>query len=85
MHANSCYFKEGILMCECDHNTTGQDCGKCKRNYKAKSWRPGNYSPYPMGTANSCTYLTPSYSAGMPCVLEVSPRCLIKKAVQLYA
>ncbi|XP_048469661.1 netrin-G2-like isoform X2 [Rhincodon typus] len=54
MHANSCHFKDGNLMCECEHNTTGQDCGKCRKNYKAKSWRPGSYSPYPMGTANSC-------------------------------
>ncbi|XP_078282249.1 netrin-G2 [Rhinoraja longicauda] len=61
MHANSCHFKEGILMCECDHNTTGQDCGKCKRNYKAKSWRPGNYNPYPMGTANSCVAASSAY------------------------
>ncbi|XP_069743126.1 netrin-G2 isoform X2 [Narcine bancroftii] len=61
MHANSCYFKEGNLMCECDHNTTGQDCGKCKKNYKAKSWRPGSYSPYPMGTANSCVAASSAY------------------------
>ncbi|XP_067825889.1 netrin-G2-like isoform X2 [Heptranchias perlo] len=61
MHANSCHFKEGNLMCECEHNTTGQDCGKCKKNYKAKSWRPGSYSPYPMGTANSCVAASSAY------------------------
>ncbi|XP_062929183.1 netrin-G2-like isoform X4 [Mobula hypostoma] len=61
MHANSCHFKEGSLMCECDHNTTGQDCGKCRKSYKAKSWRPGSYSPYPMGTANSCVAASSAY------------------------
>ncbi|XP_048414988.1 netrin-G2-like isoform X10 [Stegostoma tigrinum] len=61
MHANSCYFKDGNLMCECEHNTTGQDCGKCRKNYKAKSWRPGSYSPYPMGTANSCVAASSAY------------------------
>ncbi|GCC30438.1 hypothetical protein chiPu_0008889 [Chiloscyllium punctatum] len=61
MHANSCHFKDGNLMCECEHNTTGQDCGKCRKNYKAKSWRPGSYNPYPMGTANSCMYTLPIF------------------------
>ncbi|XP_072344700.1 netrin-G2 isoform X2 [Scyliorhinus torazame] len=61
MHANSCHFKEGNLMCDCEHNTTGQDCGKCRKNYKAKSWRPGSYSPYPMGTANSCVAASSTY------------------------
>ncbi|XP_078406128.1 netrin-G2 isoform X2 [Cetorhinus maximus] len=61
MHANSCHFKEGNLMCECEHNTTGQDCGKCRKNYKAKSWRPGSYNPYPMGTANSCVAASSAY------------------------
>ncbi|XP_060697090.1 netrin-G2-like isoform X18 [Chiloscyllium punctatum] len=61
MHANSCHFKDGNLMCECEHNTTGQDCGKCRKNYKAKSWRPGSYNPYPMGTANSCVAASSAY------------------------
>uniref|UniRef100_A0A4W3JJU2 Netrin-G2 n=1 Tax=Callorhinchus milii TaxID=7868 RepID=A0A4W3JJU2_CALMI len=61
MHANSCSYKEGSLMCECEHNTTGQDCGKCKKNYRAKSWRPGSYHPYPIGTPNSCAAVSSAY------------------------
>ncbi|XP_077778245.1 netrin-G2 isoform X2 [Podarcis muralis] len=54
LHANLCTFKEGSLQCECEHNTTGQDCGRCKKNFRSKSWRAGSYLPRPNGSANVC-------------------------------
>ncbi|MGH0129030.1 UNVERIFIED_CONTAM: hypothetical protein FKN15_013143, partial [Acipenser sinensis] len=33
LHANTCVFDGGKLSCECEHNTTGPDCGRyCKCN-----------------------------------------------------
>uniref|UniRef100_H3BF56 Netrin-G2 n=1 Tax=Latimeria chalumnae TaxID=7897 RepID=H3BF56_LATCH len=55
LHAKECNFKDGGLQCECEHNTTGSDCGKCKKNFRAKSWRPGSYLPVPNGSPNICT------------------------------
>ncbi|XP_044295958.1 netrin-G2 [Varanus komodoensis] len=54
LHANLCTFKEGSLQCECEHNTTGQDCGRCKKNFRSKSWRAGSYLPRPSGSPNVC-------------------------------
>ncbi|XP_030902382.2 netrin-G2 isoform X1 [Melopsittacus undulatus] len=54
LHANLCTFKEGSLQCECEHNTTGQDCGKCKKNFRSRSWRAGSYLPLPNGSPNAC-------------------------------
>ncbi|EMP34661.1 Netrin-G2 [Chelonia mydas] len=54
LHANLCSFKEGSLQCECEHNTTGQDCGKCKKNFRTRSWRAGSYLPLPNGSPNAC-------------------------------
>nr|XP_033815794.1 netrin-G2 isoform X1 [Geotrypetes seraphini] len=54
LHANACTFREGSLQCECEHNTTGQDCGKCKKNFRTKSWRAGSYIPSPHGSPNAC-------------------------------
>ncbi|XP_063172061.1 netrin-G2 isoform X2 [Candoia aspera] len=54
LHANQCIFKEGSLQCECEHNTTGQDCGRCKKNFRSKSWRAGSYLPRPNGSPNVC-------------------------------
>ncbi|KAM3825392.1 LOW QUALITY PROTEIN: netrin-G2 [Vipera latastei] len=56
LHANQCIFKEGSLQCECEHNTTGQDCGRCKKNFRSKSWRAGSYLPRPNGSPNVCKY-----------------------------
>ncbi|RMB93396.1 hypothetical protein DUI87_30091 [Hirundo rustica rustica] len=53
LHANLCTFKEGSLQCECEHNTTGQDCGKCKKNFRSRSWRAGSYLPLPNGSPNA--------------------------------
>ncbi|XP_035268503.1 netrin-G1 isoform X4 [Anguilla anguilla] len=54
LHANSCVFDKEKLTCECEHNTTGPDCGKCKKNYQGRAWSAGSYLPIPKGTANIC-------------------------------
>ncbi|XP_030623466.1 netrin-G1 [Chanos chanos] len=54
LHANSCIFDKEKLSCECEHNTTGPDCGRCKRNYQGRAWSAGSYLPIPKGTANIC-------------------------------
>ncbi|XP_064799743.1 netrin-G1-like isoform X3 [Oncorhynchus masou masou] len=54
LHANSCVFDKERLNCECEHNTTGPDCGRCKRNYQGRTWSAGSYLPIPKGTANTC-------------------------------
>ncbi|XP_019897540.1 netrin-G1 isoform X8 [Esox lucius] len=53
LHANSCVFDKEKLNCECEHNTTGPDCGRCKRNYQGRAWSAGSYLPIPKGTANT--------------------------------
>ncbi|XP_060761437.1 netrin-G1 [Neoarius graeffei] len=54
LHANSCVFDKGKLSCECEHNTTGPDCSRCKKHYQGRAWSPGSYLPIPKGTANVC-------------------------------
>ncbi|XP_037549715.1 netrin-G1 isoform X2 [Nematolebias whitei] len=54
LHANSCVYDKEKLSCECEHNTTGPDCGRCKRNYQGRTWSAGSYLPIPKGTANIC-------------------------------
>lgn len=56
LHASQCLPDEdgGTLQCQCEHNTTGQDCQRCKKGYKAKSWKAGSYLPAPNGTPNTC-------------------------------
>ncbi|XP_029295305.1 netrin-G2-like isoform X12 [Cottoperca gobio] len=57
LHASQCVLRDATLQCECDHNTSGQDCQRCSRGFESRSWRPGSYLPLPKGTANTCTYL----------------------------
>ncbi|KAJ0012022.1 hypothetical protein NQD34_012997 [Periophthalmus magnuspinnatus] len=54
LHANSCVFDKGKLGCECEHNTTGPDCSRCKKHYHGRAWSVGSYLPIPKGTANIC-------------------------------
>uniref|UniRef100_A0A4W5R712 Netrin-G2 n=1 Tax=Hucho hucho TaxID=62062 RepID=A0A4W5R712_9TELE len=54
LHAGQCTFREGSLQCDCEHNSTGQDCTRCERGFKAKSWKPGSYLPTPNGSPNTC-------------------------------
>ncbi|KAM7370104.1 hypothetical protein PAMP_011385 [Pampus punctatissimus] len=60
LHANSCVYDKEKLSCECEHNTTGPDCGRCKRNYQGRAWSAGSYLPIPKGTANICDTRCPS-------------------------
>ncbi|XP_043941931.1 netrin-G1 isoform X1 [Protopterus annectens] len=54
LHANTCVFDGNKLTCECEHNTTGPECGRCKRSHQGRFWSPGSYLPIPKGTANIC-------------------------------
>ncbi|XP_044051770.1 netrin-G2 isoform X3 [Siniperca chuatsi] len=54
LHASQCVLRDAMLQCECDHNTSGQDCQRCSQGFKSRSWRPGSYLPLPKGTANTC-------------------------------
>ncbi|KAG1972062.1 netrin-G2 [Pimephales promelas] len=54
LHAGQCSLRDGTLQCDCEHNTTGQDCSACERGFKAKSWKPGSYLPTPNGSPNIC-------------------------------
>ncbi|XP_077478342.1 netrin-G2 isoform X2 [Stigmatopora argus] len=55
LHASQCLLQDGNLQCLCEHNTTGQDCQRCKKGFKAKSWKAGSYLPTPNGSPNTCT------------------------------
>ncbi|XP_073334287.1 netrin-G2 isoform X4 [Pagrus major] len=55
LHASQCLLQDGNLQCQCEHNTTGQDCQRCRKGFKAKSWKAGSYLPTPHGTPNTCT------------------------------
>ncbi|XP_034396571.1 netrin-G2-like [Cyclopterus lumpus] len=54
LHASQCVLRDATLQCECDHNTSGQNCQLCSQLFKSRSWRPGSYLPLPKGTANTC-------------------------------
>lgn len=56
LHANSCVYDKDKLSCECEHNTTGPDCGRCKKNFQGRAWSAGSYLNIPKGTANICEY-----------------------------
>ncbi|XP_059504187.1 netrin-G1-like isoform X2 [Stegostoma tigrinum] len=54
LHANNCILESGRLSCQCEHNTTGQDCESCRNGFQGRPWRAGSYLPIPKGTANVC-------------------------------
>ncbi|XP_030273430.1 netrin-G2 isoform X5 [Sparus aurata] len=54
LHASQCVLRDATLQCDCDHNTTGQDCERCSQGFNPRSWRPGSYLPLAKGTANTC-------------------------------
>lgn len=60
LHASQCTLRDATLQCECDHNTSGQDCQRCSLGFGSRSWKPGSYLPLPKGTANICMYLKTS-------------------------
>ncbi|XP_078497665.1 netrin-G2 [Lissotriton helveticus] len=72
LHANACTFRDGSLQCECEHNTTGQDCGKCKKNFRTKSWRAGAYTPTPHGSPNACAATGSAFGKGTQEIESIS-------------
>ncbi|XP_071494249.1 laminin subunit alpha-2-like [Diadema antillarum] len=42
------------VICDCFHNTMGQNCEECLPLYNNRPWRAGSFTPYPTGTANEC-------------------------------
>uniref|UniRef100_A0AAQ4QXC0 Netrin g2a n=1 Tax=Gasterosteus aculeatus aculeatus TaxID=481459 RepID=A0AAQ4QXC0_GASAC len=64
LHAAQCVLRDATLQCECDHNTSGQDCQLCNQGFKSRSWRPGSYLPLPKGTANTCEAAETTSTAG---------------------
>uniref|UniRef100_A0A671N6A8 Netrin-G1 n=1 Tax=Sinocyclocheilus anshuiensis TaxID=1608454 RepID=A0A671N6A8_9TELE len=74
LHANSCIYDKERLTCECEHNTTGPDCGRCKRNYQARAWSAGSYLPIPKGTANICDHISLPFLQDCECFSH-SNRC----------
>ncbi|XP_072771418.1 uncharacterized protein ntng2a isoform X2 [Nerophis lumbriciformis] len=54
LHASSCSLRDATLMCDCEHNTGGQDCERCNSEFTPSSWRPGTFLPLPKGMANAC-------------------------------
>ncbi|KAM8886087.1 uncharacterized protein AB9W97_013369 isoform 2-T4 [Spinachia spinachia] len=64
LHATQCVLRDATLQCECDHNTSGQDCQLCNKGFKSRSWRPGSYLPLPKGTANTCEAAETTSKAG---------------------
>ncbi|XP_076747338.1 netrin-G2 isoform X1 [Maylandia zebra] len=64
LHASQCALRDATLQCECDHNTAGQDCQSCSREFTSRTWRPGSYLPLPKGTANACEATEPAATGG---------------------
>ncbi|KAM7018459.1 uncharacterized protein ntng2a isoform 1-T1 [Tautogolabrus adspersus] len=54
LHASQCVLRDATLQCECDHNTSGQDCQRCGPGFNPRIWKPASYLPLPTGTANTC-------------------------------
>uniref|UniRef100_A0A3B5LXE4 Netrin G2 n=1 Tax=Xiphophorus couchianus TaxID=32473 RepID=A0A3B5LXE4_9TELE len=65
LHASRCVLRHATLQCECEHNTSGQDCQRCRGGFRSRSWRPGSYLPLPRGSgsfgcnghSNRCSYI----------------------------
>ncbi|XP_072306645.1 netrin-G1 isoform X2 [Eucyclogobius newberryi] len=91
LHANSCVYDKEKLSCECEHNTTGPDCGRCKRNYQGRAWSAGSYLPIPKGTANICVpnnigpvIRTNASSLGVANRKEVAPQVALTTAPSVH-
>uniref|UniRef100_A0A8C7ZSW5 Netrin-G1 n=1 Tax=Oryzias sinensis TaxID=183150 RepID=A0A8C7ZSW5_9TELE len=91
LHANSCVYDKEKLSCECEHNTTGPDCGRCKINYQGRAWSAGSYLPIPKGTANICIpnsigpVIRPNASSlGVINRKEVAPQIAFSTAPSVY-
>ncbi|KAI4807003.1 hypothetical protein KUCAC02_017783, partial [Chaenocephalus aceratus] len=91
LHANSCVFDKEKLGCECEHNTTGPDCGRCKKSYQGRAWSSGSYLPIPKGTANICIpnnigpVIRPNVSSlGVANRKEVAPQVALSTAPSVH-
>ncbi|XP_028424678.1 netrin-G1 isoform X1 [Perca flavescens] len=91
LHANSCVYDKEKLSCECEHNTTGPDCGRCKKNYQGRAWSAGSYLPIPKGTANICIpnnigpVIRPNVSSlGVANRKEVAPQVALSTAPSVH-
>ncbi|XP_035495975.1 netrin-G2 isoform X4 [Scophthalmus maximus] len=67
LHASQCVLRDATLQCVCDHNTTGQDCQRCRQGYASRSWRSGSYLPPPRGSANTCQAAETAATAECEC------------------
>uniref|UniRef100_A0A3P8UET4 Netrin G2 n=1 Tax=Amphiprion percula TaxID=161767 RepID=A0A3P8UET4_AMPPE len=80
LHASQCVLRDATLQCECDHNTSGQDCQRCSQGFKSRSWRPGSYLPLPKGSGNPCKHLKmhlpPLVPPVPPVTAPLTLRCL---------
>ncbi|XP_063100361.1 netrin-G2 isoform X2 [Cavia porcellus] len=74
LHASLCSVREGSLQCECEHNTTGPDCGKCKRNFRTRAWRAGSYLPLPHGSPNACAAAGSAFGSSSRSWKDPAPR-----------
>ncbi|XP_061624942.1 netrin-G2 isoform X6 [Phyllopteryx taeniolatus] len=54
LHASRCALRDATLMCDCEHNTSGQDCQRCNAGFESRNWMPGSFLPLSRGTANAC-------------------------------
>nr|XP_026692234.1 netrin-G2 isoform X2 [Ciona intestinalis] len=54
-HASSCVYEGKSARCECQHDTVGKQCEKCRPLFWMTSWRQGSFFPKrERGTANPC-------------------------------
>ncbi|KAM7018460.1 netrin-G2 isoform 2-T2 [Tautogolabrus adspersus] len=70
LHASQCVLRDATLQCECDHNTSGQDCQRCGPGFNPRIWKPASYLPLPTGTANTCEAAESAANVPLP---DVSP------------
>ncbi|XP_037114693.1 netrin-G2 isoform X2 [Syngnathus acus] len=54
LHASACGLRDATLTCDCQHNTSGQDCQRCGAGFRSRKWMAGSFLPLPGGTANAC-------------------------------
>lgn len=41
-HGQDCYKRGNKDVCECEHNTQGDNCNECKPKYRQRKWMPAN-------------------------------------------